>query len=184
MSIENLPMYLSIQEEIMCIRGSIGKPAYTKKNVVKRKPRSNHSRRLSMNEKTINCNTKIGRNREKQTASQAHCAPNPKEKQGTSPAESLILLRIKTSYVLGCTTTDSQTQEINPFPICKRNKKSNTKGSRIIPYSGWLKQIPVELFPIPLMLEICSQQQQKIQACYIIWCQIYSIIYNKQCISN
>ena len=45
----------------------------------------------------------------------------------------------KTSYGLGCTTTDRETAEINPFPICKRNTTSNTKGSRNIPYSGWLK---------------------------------------------
>ena len=40
-----------------------------------------------------------------------------------------------TSYGLGCTTTDRETAEINPFPICKRNKTSNTKGSQHIPYS-------------------------------------------------
>ena len=35
----------------------------------------------------------------------------------------------KTSYGLGCTTIDRVTAEINLFPICKRNKTSNTKGS-------------------------------------------------------
>ena len=32
----------------------------------------------------------------------------------------------KIFYVLGCTTTNRQTEEINPFPICKRNKTCNT----------------------------------------------------------
>ena len=44
----------------------------------------------------------------------------------------------KNSYGLGCTTTDRVIAEINPFPIWKTNKKSNTKGSRNIPYSGRL----------------------------------------------
>ena len=70
------------------------------------------------------------------------------------------------------------------FPICKRNQTYNTKGCQIIPYSEQLKQIPIELFPIPLVLAICSQQQQTREACYIICCQIYSSIYNQQCISN
>ena len=35
----------------------------------------------------------------------------------------------KTSYGLGCTTKDRVTAEINPFPICNRNNKYNTKGS-------------------------------------------------------
>ena len=45
----------------------------------------------------------------------------------------------KTSNGLWCTTTDKETAELNPFPICKRNKKYNTKGSQIIPYSIRLK---------------------------------------------
>ena len=44
----------------------------------------------------------------------------------------------KTSYGLGCPTTDRETAEINPFPMYKRNKTSNTKGSQNIPYFGWL----------------------------------------------
>ena len=35
----------------------------------------------------------------------------------------------KNSYGLGYATTDRETAEINPFPICKRNKASNTKVS-------------------------------------------------------
>ena len=65
----------------------------------------------------------------------------------------------KTSYGLGCTTTDRETAKINPFPICKRSNKSDTKRSRDTPYSGRLMQIPVELFPILLALVIHSQQQ-------------------------
>ena len=37
------------------------------------------------------------------------------------------LVTEKTSYGLGCTTIDRVTAEINPFPICKRSKASNTK---------------------------------------------------------
>ena len=51
------------------------------------------------------------RNREKQRARQeyqAHYAPNPKEKQGTSPAESSILLRREIPMAWG-TTIDSLT---------------------------------------------------------------------------
>ena len=44
----------------------------------------------------------------------------------------------KTYYRLGCATTDRVTVEINPFPIYKRNKTSNTKVSQNIPYSRWL----------------------------------------------
>ena len=44
----------------------------------------------------------------------------------------------KTSYGLGCTTTDRETEKINPFSICKRNTKYNTKGSLNIPYSRLL----------------------------------------------
>ena len=51
----------------------------------------------------------------------------------------MIFVTEKNSYGLGCTIIDRETAEINPFPICKRNKTSNTKGSRIIPYSGCLK---------------------------------------------
>ena len=51
---------------------------------------------------------------------------------------SLLNVMEKTSYGLGCTTIDRETAEINPFPICKRNTTSNTKGSQNIPYSRWL----------------------------------------------
>ena len=57
------------------------------------------------------------RNEEKQISSQeyqAHCAPNPKDKQGMSPAESPILLRREIPMAWG-TTTDSLTLEIDPF---------------------------------------------------------------------
>ena len=56
-------------------------------------------------------------NKEKQIASQeyqAHCAPKPQRKQGTSPVELPIMLRREISMAWG-TTTDSLTPEINPF---------------------------------------------------------------------
>ena len=40
---------------------------------------------------------------------------------------SLILLRRKTSYGLGCTTTDRQTVEINPFPYARETKHLTLK---------------------------------------------------------
>ena len=66
-------------------------------------------------------------------------AKNPQRKT-TRNLPSIVVNSIteKTSYGLGCTTTDRETKKINPFPICKRNTTSNTKGSRNIPYSGWL----------------------------------------------
>ena len=88
-----------------------------------------------MDEHTIKCDTEIGRNREQVNNIKHNVPPNPKEKQGTSPADSPILLWRKLPMAWG---VPQQTVEINPFPICKRNKTSNTKGSRNIPYSGWL----------------------------------------------
>ena len=52
----------------------------------------------------------------------------------------------KNSYGLGCTTIDRVTVEINPFPICKRNTTSNTKGSRNIPYSNGCSRSPLSFF--------------------------------------
>ena len=67
-----------------------------------------------MDEHTIKCNTKIGRNRE-QVNNIEHIVPqNPKQKQGTSPAESPILLRREIPMAWG-TTTDNLTLEINPL---------------------------------------------------------------------
>ena len=44
----------------------------------------------------------------------------------------------RNSYGLGY--HNRQLDSINQsFPICKRNQISNTKGSYLIPYSGWLK---------------------------------------------
>ena len=40
---------------------------------------------------------------------------------------------------LGSTTTDSMTSEINPFQYAREISTSNTKGYKIIPYSGRLK---------------------------------------------
>ena len=89
-----------------------------------------------MDEHTIKCDIEMGINREKFNNIKHIVPPNPKEKQGTSPLWSPILLRRETSYGLWCTTIDRETAKINPFPICKRNKTTNTKGSQIIPYSG------------------------------------------------
>ena len=37
------------------------------------------------------------------------------------------------------TTTDSFDSRNQSFPICNRNKMSNTKGLDLVPDSGWLK---------------------------------------------
>ena len=63
------------------------------------------------------CNPETGRNKE-QVKKIKHIMPlDPKEKQGTSPAESPILLQRETSYGLGCTTTDSFDTRNQSFPI-------------------------------------------------------------------
>ena len=79
-------------------------------------------------------------NKDKQRASkeyQAHCAPKPQRKTKNVPSMDANSVMEKTSYGLGY-----HNRQINhrnkSFPICKRNKISNTKGSRNIPYSGWL----------------------------------------------
>ena len=62
------------------------------------------------------------RNKEKQRESQeyqAHCAPKPQRKTRNVPSRVAKSVMKKTSYGLGCTTTDRETTEINPFPICK-----------------------------------------------------------------
>ena len=46
-----------------------------------------------MDEHTIKCDTKIGRNKEQVNNIKHIVPPNPKEKQGTSPVWSPILLR-------------------------------------------------------------------------------------------
>ena len=114
------------------------KPTYTEKTVVKIRAR------VKPIKGSVNGWTYYKmqhRNKEKQRASQeyqAHYAPNPQRKTRNVLDRVTNFVTEKTSYGLGCTTTDRVTTEINPFPICKRNKICNTKGSRNIPYSGWL----------------------------------------------
>ena len=62
-----------------------------------------------------------------------------------------MLLRREIPMAWG-TTTDSFDSKNQSFPICNRNKMSNTKGSDLIPYSRKLKQIPVELSNLQLEL--------------------------------
>ena len=59
-----------------------------------------------MDKQAITCDTETERNREKINNIQPIVAPNPKEEQGTSPAESPILLRREIPMAWG-TTTDS-----------------------------------------------------------------------------
>ena len=67
-----------------------------------------------MDEHTIKCNTKTRRNKEQVNNIKHIVPPNPKEKQGTSPMKSPILLQRKNPMAWG-TTIDSLTPEINPF---------------------------------------------------------------------
>ena len=59
-----------------------------------------------MDEHAIKCNPETKRNREQVNNIKPIVSPNPKEKQGTSPAESPILLQREIPMAWG-TTTDS-----------------------------------------------------------------------------
>ena len=52
--------------------------------------------------------------------------PNPKDKQGTSPVESPILLRREIPMAWG-TTIDNLTPEINPFLYARETKQLTLK---------------------------------------------------------
>ena len=93
-----------------------------------------------MDEHTIKCNTKTKRNKE-QVNNIKPIVPikTPKGKMTrNSPVELPFLLRREIPMAWG-TTTDSYDSRNQSFPICNRNKMSNTKGSDLIPYSGRLK---------------------------------------------
>ena len=79
-----------------------------------------------MEEHTINYNTETRRNKEKVKNIKYIVPPNPKEKQGTSLAESPILLRRKHPMYWG-TTTDRVTAEINPFQYARETKHLTLK---------------------------------------------------------
>ena len=111
-----------------------------------------------MDEHTIKYNIETRINKEKVKNMKHIVPPNPKEKQGTSSAESPILLRREIHMAWG-TTTDSYDSRNQSFPICNINKMSNTKGSYLVPYSGQLKQILVVLSNLQLELIILPQQQ-------------------------
>ena len=93
-----------------------------------------------------------------------------------------VIVMERNSYGLGYYNRqlDSRNQS---FPICKRNQISNTKGSKLVPYSGRLKYISVELSNFILNWWITSSTISKQDKHTIYWCYIYSCIYNQQCIS-
>ena len=69
-------------------------------------------------------------NKEKQRASQeyqVHCAPKPQRKTRNLPSMVANFVTEKTSYGLGCTTTDRETVEINPFPYARETKHLTLK---------------------------------------------------------
>ena len=90
-----------------------------------------------MDEHTIKYNPETKRNKEHVNNIKHIVPPKPKETKGTAPLESPIMLQREIPMAWG-TTIDRETTKFNPFPICKRNTKSNTKGYRNIPYSGRL----------------------------------------------
>ena len=93
-----------------------------------------------MDEHTLKCNTKTRRNKE-QVNNIKPIVPikTPKGKMiRKSPAESPILLRREIPMAWG-TKTDRLDSRKPSFPICNRNKMSNTKGSDLVPYSRRLK---------------------------------------------
>ena len=114
------------------------KPTYTEKTVVKIRPR------VKPIKGSVNGWTYYKmqhRNKDKQRASQeyqAHCAYKPQIKTRNVPSGVANSVTERISYGLGYHNRqlDSRNQS---FPICKRNQISNTKGSKLIPYSGWLK---------------------------------------------
>ena len=79
-----------------------------------------------MDEHTIKCDTETGRNREKVNNIKHIVPPNPKEKQGTSPVWSPILLRRKLPMAWGI-KTDRVTVEINPFLYARETKHLTLK---------------------------------------------------------
>ena len=74
-----------------------------------------------MDEHTIKCNTETRRNKEQVKNIKHIVPPNPKEKQGTSPTESPILLRREIPMAWG-TTTDRLPPEINPSLYARETK--------------------------------------------------------------
>ena len=79
-----------------------------------------------MDEHTIKWNTETGRNKEQVKNIKHIVPPNPKEKQGTSPVESPILLWRVITMAWG-TTTDNLTAEINPFLYAREMKHLTLK---------------------------------------------------------
>ena len=79
-----------------------------------------------MDEHTIRCNTETRRNKEKVKNIKHIVPPNSKEKQGTSPVWSPILLQRKIPMAWG-TTIDRVTIEINPFPYSRETKHLTLK---------------------------------------------------------
>ena len=87
-----------------------------------------------MDEHTIKCNIETRRNKEQVKNINHIVPPNPKEKQGTSPVESTIMLRREIPMAWG-TTTDRLTPEINPFLYARENKHLTLKDLKLfIPY--------------------------------------------------
>ena len=91
-----------------------------------------------MDEHTIKCDTETRRNREQVNNIKPIVPVNPKIKTRDIPSGAANSVTERNSYGLGHHNRqiDSRNQS---FQICNRNKTSNTKGSDLVPYSGWLK---------------------------------------------
>ena len=77
---------------------------------------------------------------------------------------------------LGGTTTGSMTPRIIFSQYARTVSKSNTKEYRIIPYSGQLKQIPVELFQCSCNYNFLSTTTNKESMIYINVLEIFQHI--------
>ena len=83
-----------------------------------------------MDEHTIKLNTETRRNKEKFNNIKHIMPLNSKEKQGTSPVESSILL-LREIHMAWGTTTDSLTPEINPFQYAREIKYLTLKDQNL-----------------------------------------------------
>ena len=75
-----------------------------------------------MDEHTIQCSIETKRNKEKVNNIKPIMPTNSQIKTRNVPSGVANSVTEKTSYGLGCTTTDRETIEINPFPYARETK--------------------------------------------------------------
>ena len=133
---KNLRMYVTFGQ----------KPAYTEKTVVKRRPRV---KPIKGSVDGWTYYKMQHRNKEKQRASQeyqAHYAPNPKEKQGTSPVWPPILLRRKLPMAWGVPKQIEKLQKSISSPYAREIKHLTLKDlESYLILDGWSRS-PLSFF--------------------------------------